>query len=236
MKRNFSALITSILILTLLLNLISSCAGQKPINESKTVAEEPKVVEQQQQESAKTEEKTTQVEQKEEISPEVKELLDKQKTKVKSIYYKYRGPETGSNFYEFYIKDTKIKYKPYLETKSLDAIDSYDSIFTDKVAKTAQSYCEAAYCAYKGKKANLDYDSYYILTVFDWISSITEAQKVGEEVIEDRTTWKIQANNGLLWIDTFYGIPLKVESNGKTYRFQQISVNNVKDEDVVPSS
>lgn len=171
---------------------------------------------------------------KQEVSADVKEVLDKPKTRVKSIYYKYKGPKTGDNFYDFYVKGTKIKYMPALETKTLDRADSYDTIFIDTTAKTAQSYCVAAYCAYKGKKADLNYDDAYISTVFDWVSGLTQAAKVGEEVIDDRSTWKIDTNKGTLWVDSFYGIPLKVESSGKIYRFQQIAVNSVQDTDVMP--
>ena len=172
---------------------------------------------------------------KQQISDEVKELLDKHKLRIEGIYYKYRGPETGDNFYEFYIKGNEIKYKPALEIKSLDQKESYDSIYIDKIAKKAQSYCDAAYCLYKGKKEDLDYEDAYISTIFDWVDGTIQAKKVGEEVIDDRNTWKIKTNMGILWIDTFYGIPLKVESGGKTYRFQQISVNSVQDTDVIPS-
>ena len=118
----------------------------------------------------------------------------------------------------------------------MDRQDSYDTIFIDKTAKTAQSYCVAAYCIYKGKKADLRYDDVYIATLFDWLSGLTYAKKTGEQVIDSRSTWKIETNNGILWLDVFYGIPLKVESGGKVYRFQEISVNSVKDSDVVPSS
>lgn len=171
--------------------------------------------------------------QKQEISAEVKELLGKSNAKVSSIYYKYRGPETGTNFHEFYVKGSKIRYKPYRELKSLDKPESYDSIFIDKAAKTAQSYCTEAYCSYKGKKADLNYDEAYIKTIFDWVD-VKEAKKIGEEVIDDRSTWKLETSNGILWVDTFYGIPLKVESSGKTYKFEQISVNSVKESDVSP--
>jgi hypothetical protein len=169
-----------------------------------------------------------------EIAAEVKDFLAKPKTKVSSIYYKYRGPETGSNFHEFYVKGSRIKYIPYRELKSLDNPESYDSVFIDKTAGTAQSYCTELYCAYKGKKADLNYGGAYIKTIFDWID-IESADKVGEEVIDDRSTWKVQTDKGILWIDTFYGIPLKAESGGKTYKFEQISVNSVKDSDVAPS-
>ena len=173
---------------------------------------------------------------KQEISAEVKELLNKSNTKIRSIYYKYRGPETGSNFHEFYVKGDKIKYKPHLEIKSLDRPESYDAIFIDKTTDTAQSYCTAAYCAYKGKKLDLSYANAYLPTVFDWIDGLTKANKVGEEVIDSRSTWKLETNKGILWVDIFYGIPLKIESGGKTYKFEQISVNAVTDADVMPSS
>jgi len=169
------------------------------------------------------------------IDSDVKELLSKSKARVSNVYYHYRGPETGSNFHEFYIKGSKIKIKPYLEIKTLDKPESYDSVFIDKAAGTAVSYCEAAYCAYKGKKKDLNYGQAYIPTIFDWIE-VTQAAKAGEEVIDSRSTWKLETNLGTLWVDTFYGIPLKAESNGKTYRFEQINANGVQDSDVVPSS
>lgn len=166
------------------------------------------------------------------VPQDIKALIEKS-AKIKGIYYKYSGPETGSNFHEFYIKGSRIKYKPHLEIKTLDRQDSYDSIFIDKAAGTAASYCEAAHCTFGGMKANLDYSSAYIPTIFDWLE-ITMARKVGEEVIDDRSTWKVDSDKGILWIDTFYGIPLKAESDGNIYRFQQISVNSVQDSDVIP--
>src|SRR3989344_5044373 len=155
------------------------------------------------------------------IPAEIKDLFEKSKTSVSNVYYHYRGPETGSNFHEFYIKASKIKIKPYLEIKTLDKPSSYDSIFIDKAAGTAVSYCEAAYCAYKGKKKDLNYGQAYIPTIFDW-AEVEQAEKVGEEVIDSRSTWKLKTNLGILWVDTFYGIPLKAESNGKMYKFEQI--------------
>ena len=169
------------------------------------------------------------------ISTEVKDLLDKSKTRVKNINYKYRGTQTGDNYFEFYVKDTKVRYKPARQLQSLDRPESYDSIFIDKTAKTAQTYCVDHTCLYKGKKGDLNYADAYISTVFDWLSSITQASKVGEEVIDNRNTWKIETNEGTLWLDTYYGIPLKAESGGKLFRFEQIAPNSVQDSDVTPS-
>lgn len=170
------------------------------------------------------------------ISDEVKQLLDKSKTKVSNVYYKYKGPETGDNYYDFYVKASKIKYLPYREIKVLDKPESYNSVYIDKTAKTSQSYCDDRTCLYKGKKGDLNYDDAYIPTMLDWIGSLTSAEKIGEEVIDDRSTWKVQTDKGILWIDTFYVIPLKIDSHGKLYRFQQLGVGNVQDSDVTPIS
>lgn len=211
--------------------IVSSCAP-KPIVTTDTNQQEKAPAE---TEEKKAEEPEQTIPQKSNVAPEVKELFDKSKTRVKNVYYKYRGPETGSNFHEFYMKGSKIKINPHLEIKTLDKLESYDSIFIDKTTRTAASYCEAVYCTYKGKKQDLNYGQAYIFTIFDWIG-VEQAKKVGEEVIDSRSTWKLETNLGTLWVDTFYGIPLKAESNGKTYRFEQISVNSVQDSDVVPSS
>ncbi len=169
---------------------------------------------------------------KQEISPDVSNLLNKS-TKIRSISYRYKGPETADFLYDFYVKDQRIKYSPVKGTKYFEEQDSYNYIFIDRAEKTAQSYCLDV-CTYPGKKNDLNYDASYILTVFDWIDGFAKAEKVGEEVIDDRSTWKLDTSKGILWVDTFYGIPLKAESNGKVYRFQQISVNSVTDEDVTP--
>src|SRR3989338_6583121 len=137
--------------------LVASCSqGQK--NEISQEQQKPQEV----QEQAKPAEIKI-------IPAEIKELLSKSKARVSNVYYHYRGPETGSNFHEFYIKGSKIKIKPYLEIKTLDKPESYDTIFIDKAAKTAASYCEAAYCTYKGKKQDMGYNDAYIPTIFDWI-------------------------------------------------------------------
>lgn len=215
-----------ILCLILILVLIIACAPQQ---KESTAIPKPEAKVESKQPAQETIEQS-----KQQISSEVKELLEKSKTRVKSIYYKYRAPETGSDFYEFYVKDNKIKYNPALEIKSLDQKDSYDSIFIDKIAKTAESHCLAAYCSYKGKKQDLNYAEAYIPTIFDWVDGLTKVKKIGEEVIDDRNTWKLETDKGMLWVDTFYGLPLKVESGGKVYRFQQISVNSVQDANVMP--
>ena len=219
-----SVLILSIFLASILI--LSACTKQivQPAAQQKTEKIEP--VEQPIEKPK--------VEQAKPISPEVQDLLSKHKTKISSVFYKYKGPETGEFLYDFYLKDKKMKYSPIGNQKFFDERDSYNYIFIDSESKTARSYCLDV-CRYLGKKGDLNYDDASIPTLLDWIEGITVAEKVGEEVIDDRSTWKLDTNKGTIWVDTFYGIPLKVESGGKTYRFQQVAVNSVQDSDVVPS-
>ena len=227
MLQSKSKFITLAVFFVILTYIVACAPAQKPQYKSPPGDTKPSTDKQTVQEPPAVEPQSS-------ISPEVQELLNKYKAKLRSISYKYKGPETADNFHNFYVKGDKIKYLPWLAIKTLDKPESYDSVFVDKTARTIQTYCLAAYCTYKGKKSELSYADAYIKTIFDWLEGITEAEKLGEEVIDDRSTWKIQTNNGVLWVDTFYGIPLKVESFGKNYRFQQLSVNGVTDADVTP--
>ena len=112
--------------------------------------------------------------------------------------------------------------------------DAYDVIYLDKESKTAQAYCDSRKCKVKGKKEDLNYEEFYIFTPLDWINEIESAEKIGEELIEKRNTWKLSTNKGTIWVDSYYGVPMQVEFAENTYKFQKMNFNDVKDEDVIP--
>ena len=220
----------SISFLIFLLLLISACAKtgteiKAPENENKNLEEPNKSVEPDAIVDAK------------QIPGEIKELLGIANEKVASLSYKYKGPESKDFIYEFYVKGDKIKYilQPGYKTADVDN-DAYNTVYIDKKAKTAKGYCDARNCIVKGKKADLNYDNSYILTPLDWLKNIDYAEKTGEELIEARNTLKVStSDNKTIWIDTFFGLPLRVESSGNTYKFQGIAINGVKDDDVTPN-
>ncbi|MEK6942484.1 MAG: hypothetical protein AABX00_00275 [Nanoarchaeota archaeon] len=167
------------------------------------------------------------------IPSEIRELFVKAETRAESASYLYQGPETGNDISQFYVKGDKIRHIPSRNLKSLDKPESFDSIFIDKAAKTAKSYCVDPTCKYKGLKAELDYEAYYVPTIFDW-ADFNSAEKITEEQIERRATWVVKTDKGTLWIDTYYGVPLKVDADGAIYKYQQVNFNAVKDSDVNP--
>ncbi|MBW2976533.1 hypothetical protein KY347_03755 [Candidatus Woesearchaeota archaeon] len=170
-----------------------------------------------------------------EIPAELIELLGTAGKKVQGLSYSYKGPETNNFLYEFYVKGDNVKYilNPSYKTVDVDE-DAYDAVYLDKKLKTAQAYCDSKKCIAKGKKADLDYNEANIMTPLDWLESIESAEKSGEEQIESRNTWIVATNNGKIWIESFYGVPLKAEFENSVYEFKKMGFNTVKDEDVVP--
>jgi len=169
----------------------------------------------------------------EEESSEVEELLSIADTKVESIRYMYKGPETKDFIYEFFIKGNNIKYILQPTYKSIDIDDdAYDAIYINKESETALAYCDGRKCRVKGKKRVLDYDENYILTPFDWLNKVKSAEIVGERLIDRRNSMKLTTNDFSIWIDTFFGVPLQVETADNLYKFEKMSFNGLKDEDV----
>ena len=165
----------------------------------------------------------------------VKDLLELGKS-VKSISYQYKGPEIGNFFYEFYVKGDNVRYIPDRGISSLDEKDSYNAIYLDKSEYTSMSYCDDRRCVHKGKKEDLSFIKHNIPTPFEWLDVITSAEKVSEEVLGSRNTWKLEANNGITaWIDVYYGMPLQITQNDKKYEFINMVFNSLKDSDVTPS-
>ncbi len=226
----------------LVVGLLLGCApSQSPVKEEekKEVAPAPVSTEKKPETVAKeeVEEDVELVEEPSgEISEEVQGLLDKTKGKAKSISYFYKGPETGTVVYEFFVKGDNVKYLPDLEQKSLEEEDSYNAIYIDTTLKAAASYCDDRQCKFKGKKEDLSFEELHILTPYDWMEGITHAEKTREAKIDSRATWGVETNKGMLWIDTFYGIPLKVEVDGIEYDFKKMAFNSVEGKDVFPSS
>ena len=149
-------------------------------------------------------EEVVEVSEEEQIPSEIEEFLSIADEKVQSISYSYKGPETKDFFYDFFVKGNNIKYI-LSPTYFIDVEgDNYDAIYLDKVLQTAQGYCDAKKCYRKGKKADLDYDEEYILTPLDWLDKIEEAEKVGEEIIDRRDTWKLSTKPSSLGNMTIY--------------------------------
>ena len=222
--------IKNLIILLVISGLIIGACAQQPVN---TPPSTPPLPEKPQQEVNTPPPAQNQPGAPAGIANDVKDLLAKYKTKATSIHYNYKGPETADNFYEFFIKGSKIKYLPSRAIKALDKPESWDTIYLDAATRTAASYCEHSSCLSKGKKSDLNFNEVYLATPYDWIN-VQDAVKLGEEIIDEKQTWKLQTDKGTVWVDTYYGIPPKAQSGTNLYYFKLVSANTIQDSDVSP--
>jgi len=169
----------------------------------------------------------------EELPAEIGEILAKS-SNVKSMTYYYRRIDKPLEApLQFWIKGPIVKRELPVQTQVYQK-NEMDVIMFNIIDKTATAYCESKkFCIKNGEIGPVDYDKYYIKTPFEWREEIISAEKLTEEIIEKRKVWLLKANDGvLMWIDTYYGLPLRVEVGPERHEFQEIVFNAVEDAEV----
>ncbi|MFH1052812.1 MAG: hypothetical protein V1740_00170 [Candidatus Woesearchaeota archaeon] len=171
-----------------------------------------------------------------EISPELKELIDKG-IAVNSIKY-----IEGMSKDVLHIKGNKVK-RELFEKRGLSDDDRYDEVYLDASDKKAYAVCESQICSSLVKKKfwEVDYDEFKPKdTPLDTLNSIVSgsidkkrSKQIGSVPAYLVTFENNEGNTGELWISLYYGIPYEVNVNSITIIFEDIAVNNVKDEDVI---
>ena len=167
------------------------------------------------------------------IAPEVQKILAKS-SNVKSLSYNYKRVDLPLvKPLQFWTKGDAVKRELPVQTEVLNK-NEMDVVIFNTVAKTANAYCESKkFCIKTGDRGAVEYDQYYVNTPLDWKEMIVSAKKVAEEQIADRKVWKLLANENItLWMDTFYGLPLRVDVGSERHEFQEPIFNSVEDDDV----
>lgn len=169
------------------------------------------------------------------IPNDIKEILEKGKTKLKSYSYNYKSPESDVS-YKIYIKGNKIKIIPP-EIVNVEEGKFYNTIYLDIEEKTAEAYCIGySSCEGKvGKIKDLNYEDAYIETPLDWLEKVTEAEKIDERQVEGRNSIYLETNIGKITVESYYGFLYKIEDGKKVWEFSDAAFNSVKDSDVTPS-
>lgn len=117
----------------------------------------------------------------------------------------------------------------------------YDTVYLNAGNGEANAYCESRekfFCPDKDKSYKIKYGEYVHKTPLQWVKEIQNPTYHGIEVLNFRDTTKLSYKKDnkdvFIWIDNFYGLPIKVlEPSGKSWHFNYIRVNNVKDEQVM---
>ncbi|MEK6900110.1 MAG: hypothetical protein AABX05_03220 [Nanoarchaeota archaeon] len=167
------------------------------------------------------------------ISSEVRDILNKAVI-VKSMNYNYKRVDKPlENIIPTWFKGIVVKRNLLVQTKVLQK-NELDAVIFDTSSRTATGYCESRkYCQKVGNIGPVSFDEYYIKTPLDWAAEITSAEKISEERLFGRNIWKLKVNGGMvMWVETYYGVPLKIEKDGEVHEFQDPVFNDVTEAEV----
>jgi len=219
---------TTVLVLILLV----SCTSQQPTEPQQQTPEQETPTE---TTSQQTKEKEPVEEEIIKIPNDIKEILEKGETKLKSYSYNYKKPESDLA-YEISVKGNNIKITlPDMNTEEQG--NFYNTIYIDTEKKTAQAYC-TGYSDCEGgvgKVKDLNYEEAYIDTPLDWVEKVTSANVIDERQVEGRDAVYLETNIGKITVESYYGFLYRIEEGKKVWEFTDTSFNGVKDSDVIPS-
>ncbi|MBW2992120.1 hypothetical protein KY345_02790, partial [Candidatus Woesearchaeota archaeon] len=94
----------------------------------------------------------------------------------------------------------------------------YNVVVLDLTERKAYQYCEGPRCDLEdlGFARQIDFEDRAIPTLKEVMNSIVEAEIIGDEMMMDRSSKKVsyvdnEGVEGTLWVDKYYGIPLRKE-------------------------
>ena len=163
------------------------------------------------------------------------ELIQKGQN-VQSFTYDFKEVNKPKDpTYSFKIYGSKVKRYLPIKTSVLNQ-NELDVIIFDRTSKTAIGYCESEkYCIKQGEIGTLEFSQYYVTTPFDWLDKIQRAKiETKNEKMFGRDVWKVIANDGefTIWIENYYGVPLKVSIGSETFEFRNPKFNTLNGSDV----
>ncbi|HLC96293.1 MAG TPA: hypothetical protein VJH97_03160 [Candidatus Nanoarchaeia archaeon] len=170
----------------------------------------------------------------EEIPDDLKDLLTKGKTKIKSYTYTYSSPDVPV-IYSVWVKGTKIKKE---QIKYVDAGNGkvYNTVFLDTAAKTAEAYClKPSWCEGDlGKITDLDFDKEILKDPLEFLTEVTSAKKIDEVTVEGRDSVRLETNMGIITLEKWYGWPYSIDDGENIWSFGDAAFDTVKDSEVMP--
>jgi hypothetical protein len=179
-----------------------------------------------------------------EVNSEITELINKGQQQD-NYKYSFVGSELSNRgklepvpSYDVYINNNQMKIV-YDDNILLTEDTFYNEIYYN--SEETIGFCPAdGRCGYNGKAYILPYNDHVPeFTPLSLLSDIpSNAEKFGESTQDGRKMTIIEYNNKRMTIDSFYGLPVEVITfDGETvthkYNFNRLTVNTVKDSDVV---
>jgi hypothetical protein len=159
-----------------------------------------------------------------EMTDEAKALFDKLAKVTGLQFYYVESPNVLPDSHYYMTRD---KLKIALKTRiRFTQADWYDTVYLDLVNKTAVAYCEERrtdMCPNKDQPFDVDYKKFAITTG----QSKTIDNRKAIEV-----AFIINGQSGTMFVDSFYGVPMIVYFNNKTYTYLSLAENEVDQSEV----
>ncbi|MBS3098487.1 hypothetical protein J4209_06880 [Candidatus Woesearchaeota archaeon] len=148
---------------------------------------------------------------------------------------------TGLNEKRYYYMlgpDIKVAFPTI---KHLEDGTPYDTVYMEREKKIAYTYCSKKSCPEKDPYAEpINFSLYNIDTPREKVFILNKAELVREELYKERYYVEVinftntDGDNGLMWVQSYYGVPLKLEyldkeGNKKTLVYENISWDSVRD-------
>ena len=142
--------------------------------------------------------------------------------------FSYNSSETGNKllYYNRYVK-------AYLNEPRVKDGEKYDIVYMDRINKVALGRCSTELCGEKDLEfVEVEYSEFYELDPIEWTYRYTAPVYVGEEmfgqhIAEVFNITSLTGDEGRVWIQQYYGIPLKIEFDEKTIDFINLRINTV---------
>lgn len=177
-----------------------------------------------------------------EISPQVKDLLERADRKVKSYSYTLAPPPDQLARDKWMVRGSKVRVELF-DDNYVEPDTYFDNIFIDTSAKTAVGVClsqRTTRCAEAGQEFEVAYDDVMVKTPYQWLKSVSGTPKIiSTELLYDRKMDVIEYKSGgktiRQWIDQFSGLPVRVQvgedKNSRT-EFRYLAINSVTEEEI----
>jgi len=152
--------------------------------------------------------------------------------KINSFEFYYDISDLNEKrYYHMFGSDIKVTFPT---VKYLEDGTPYDTVYMERKNEIAYAYCSKKHCKEKDLYAEpINFSLYYIDTPREKITTLTGAEIIGEELYNNRHNTKLinftnsDKDQGLMWVQSYYTVPLKLEYTDKDGNEKKIIYENI---------
>ncbi|MBW2966884.1 hypothetical protein KY362_00195 [Candidatus Woesearchaeota archaeon] len=163
-------------------------------------------------------------------------------SKVGSYTYKITDTAYDNEAHQFYVKGRFVRRvlndAYYHESGAI-----YDEVLMDRVTRQAFTHCGTQLCPKPNPDKEVEqagYSEYYMNDPYEHITRFTDAEYIGEKLLEDQYTKVFRGNYdgqaARAWVQEYYGFPIRIEAgsddNKRIIKFEDMMVDATRNAEV----